>query len=74
MEGGPGVAGEEVCSSVDARDVEIAALAARNVALAAENAVLSTRITELEGLLAVLRAQLGRDSSISGRPPSTRRS
>ncbi len=49
---------------LDAKDAEIAVLAARN-------AVFSTRIAELEGLIAALRAQLGRDSSHSGKPPSS---
>jgi len=66
-----GAAGEEASSSLDVRGAEIAALAAHNAALAGENAMLSARITELEGVLAALRAQLGRDSSHSGKPPSS---
>jgi transposase len=37
----------------------------------AELAVLASRIAELEGLVAALLAQIGRDSSNSGRPPSS---
>jgi len=64
MEGGPGAAGGDVSSSPAAKDAEIAALAA-------QNAVFSTRVAELEGLVAALRAQLGWDSSNSGRPQSS---
>jgi len=64
VEGGQGAAGGDASSLLDAKDAEIAALAA-------QNAVFSTRIAELEGLIAALWAQLGRDSSNSGRPPSS---
>jgi transposase len=47
----------EVVSLLASKDAEIAALAAR--------------VTELEGLVAALQAQLGRDSSNSGKPPSS---
>lgn len=36
-----------------------------------QNAVLRRRPVELEGLVATLRAQLGRESSNSSRPPSS---
>ena len=49
----------------------LAAKDAENAALRNENAALLTRVTELEGLVAALHAQLGRDSSNSGRPPSS---
>ena len=64
MDGDRGAEGGDVSSLLDAKDAEIAVLAARN-------AVFSTRIAELEGLIAALRAQLGRDSSHSGKPPSS---
>ena len=48
---------DEVVSLLAAKDAEIAALLAR--------------VTELEGLVAALHTQLGRDSSNSGRPPSS---
>jgi len=48
----------------------LAALRTENMALRTENAALLTRLTELEGLIAALHAQLGRDSSNSGKPPS----
>src|SRR4249920_1806769 len=56
---GPGreAAHGDVVSLLAAKDAEIAALAAR--------------VTELEGLVAALHAQLGRDSSNSGKPPSS---
>ena len=48
---------DDVVSLLAAKDAEIAALVAR--------------VTELEGLVAALHAQLGRDSSNSGKPPSS---
>ena len=48
---------EDVVSLLAAKDAEIAALVAR--------------VRELEGLVAALHAQLGRDSSNSGKPPSS---
>ena len=49
----------------------LAAKDAENAALRAENTALLARLTELEGLVAALQAQLGRDSSNSGKPPSS---
>lgn len=49
----------------------LAAKDGENTALRNENAVLLARLTELEGLVAALRAQIGRDSSNSGKPPSS---
>src|SRR5437588_468937 len=57
-------------SGAEAPD-DIAALRTENMALRTENAALRTRLTELEGLVAALHAQLGRDSSNSGKPPSS---
>src|SRR6266566_6330468 len=57
MESGPEAAREDVVSLLAAKDAEIAMLLAR--------------VRELEGLVAVLGAQLGRDSSNSGKPPSS---
>ena len=57
MESGREAAHGDVVSLLAAKDAEIAALAAR--------------VTELEGLVAALHAQLGRDSSNSGKPPSS---
>jgi transposase len=48
---------DDVVSLLAAKDAEIAALLAR--------------VTELEGLVAALHTQLGRDSSNSGKPPSS---
>src|SRR6266699_387262 len=56
MESGPEAAREDVVSLLAAKDAEIAMLLAR--------------VRALEGLVAVLGAQLGRDSSNSGKPPS----
>lgn len=64
MGSGPQAAGDDVASLLAAKDTEIAALRS-------ENAALLTRLTELEGLVGVLHAQLGRDSSNSGKPPSS---
>src|SRR2546430_1915006 len=63
---GPGsyAAGDDVRSLLAAKDAHIAALTAQNTALLA-------RLTELEGVVAALHAQLGRDSSNSGKPPSS---
>ena len=57
MESGREAAHGDVVSLLATKDAEIAALAAR--------------VTELEGLVAALQAQLGRDSSNSGKPPSS---
>ena len=57
MESGREAAHGDVVSLLAAKDAEIAALAAR--------------VSELEGLVAALHAQLGRDSSNSGKPPSS---
>ena len=66
MGSGPEAAGDDndVASLLAAKDAE-------NVALRAENTALLARLTELEGMVAALRAQLGRDSSNSGKPPSS---
>jgi transposase len=64
MGSGPEAAGDDVGSLLAAKDAE-------NVALRAENTALLTRLTELEGMVAALQAQLGRDSSNSGKPPSS---
>ena len=55
MSSGRGTAHDDVVSLLAAKDAEIAALLAR--------------VRELEGLVAALHAQLGRDSSNSGKPP-----
>jgi hypothetical protein len=59
MGSGPEAAGDDVGSLLAAKDAE-------NAALRAENTALLARLTELEGMVAALRAQLGRDSSNSG--------
>src|SRR5438046_8839639 len=64
MESGREAAHGDVVSLLAAKDAE-------NAALRNENAALLTRVTELEGLVAALHAQLGRDSSNSGKPPSS---
>jgi transposase len=51
-------------SLLAAKDAEI-------VAVREENTALLARVTELEGLVTALHAQLGRDSSNSGKPPSS---
>src|SRR5690349_2674089 len=57
MEPGREAAHGDVVSLLASKDAEIAALAAR--------------VSELEGLVAALHAQLGRDSANSGKPPSS---
>jgi transposase len=57
MESGREAAHGDVVSLLAAKDAEIAALAAR--------------VSELEGLVAALQAQRGRDSANSGKPPSS---
>ena len=64
MGSGPEAAGDDVASLLAAKDAE-------NAALRTENTALLARLTELEGMVAALRAQLGRDSSNSGKPPSS---
>ena len=64
MESGREAAHDDVVSLLAAKDAE-------NAALRNENAALLARVTELEGLVAALQAQLGRDSSNSGKPPSS---
>lgn len=64
MGSGPEATREGIASLLAAKDAE-------NTALRDENAILLARLTELEGLVAALYAQLGRDSSNSGRPPSS---
>ena len=63
---GPGreAAHDDIVSLLAAKDAEIAAVREENTALL-------TRVTQLEGLVAALHAQLGRDSSNSGKPPSS---
>jgi hypothetical protein len=51
MGSGPEAAGDDVASLLAAKDAE-------NVALRAENTALLARLTELEGMVAALRAQL----------------
>src|SRR6266704_3265016 len=55
---------DDIVSLLAAKDAEIAAMHEENTALLA-------RVTQLEGLVTALHAQLGRDSSNSGKPPST---
>lgn len=64
MELGRDAEGDDVASLLVARDAQV-------TALLAQNAALLERVAELEGVIAALRAQLGRDSSNSGRPPSS---
>ena len=54
-------------SGRDAHDDVVSLLAAKD----AEIAALVARVTQLEGLVAALQARLGRDSSNSGKPPSS---
>ncbi len=54
-------------SGREAQDDVVSLLAAKD----AEIAALLARVRELEGLVAALHAQLGRDSSNSGKPPSS---
>ena len=78
MESGREAAHGDVASLLAAKDAEIAALRGEiaavrneNAAVRNENAALLARVSELEGLVAALQAQLGRDSSNSGKPPSS---
>src|SRR3979490_2709940 len=64
MGSGREAAHDDVVSLLAAKDAEIAAVRGENTALLA-------RVRELEGLVAALHAQLGRDSSNSGKPPSS---
>jgi hypothetical protein len=64
MGSGPYAVGDDVASLLAAKDAHIAAQAGENTALLA-------RLTKLEGLVAALQAQLGRDSTNSGKPPSS---
>src|SRR5437879_969418 len=64
MGSGREAAHDDVVLLLAVKDAEIAAVREENTALLA-------RVTELEGLVAALHAQLGRDSSNSGRPPSS---
>ena len=64
MESGREAAHGDVASLLAAKDEE-------NAALRGEIAALAARVTELEGLVAALHAQLGRDSANSGKPPSS---
>jgi transposase len=64
VDSGPEATRDDIASLLAAKDTE-------NTALRNENAVLLARLTELEGLVAALRAQRGRDSSNSGKPPSS---
>jgi len=57
MESGPEAAGDDVVSLLAAKDAE-------NAALRTENTALLARLTELEGMVAALRAQLGRDGGV----------
>lgn len=71
MESSAGAAHDEESSLLAAQDTHNTALRNENMALRRENEVLLARLTELEGLVAALQAQLGRDSSNSGKPPSS---
>src|SRR2546429_2403728 len=71
MRSGREAAHDDVVSSLAAKDAEIAAVLAAKDAKDAEIAALLARVRELEGLVAALHAQLGRDSSNSGKPPSS---
>jgi transposase len=64
MGSGSEAAGDDITSLLAAKDTE-------NAAPRSENRALLARLTELECPVAALRAQLGRDSSNSGRPPSS---
>ncbi|MGH3930761.1 MAG: IS66 family transposase [Pseudonocardiaceae bacterium] len=64
MGSGPQAAHDDVVSLLAAKNAE-------NTALRTENAALLARVTELEGIVAALQAQANRDSSNSGRPPSS---
>ena len=61
----------DVVSLLAAKDAENAALRGEIAAVRNEKAALAARVTELEGLVAALQAQLGRDSTNSGKPPSS---
>src|SRR5512143_3028794 len=71
MESGREAAHGDVASLLAAKDAENAALRGEIAAVRNENAALLARVTELEGLVAALQAQLGRDSANSGTPPSS---
>ena len=71
MESGREAAHGDVASLLAAKDEENAALRGEIAAVRNENAALLARVTQLEGLVAALHAQLGRDSSNSGKPPSS---
>ena len=71
MEPGREAAQGDVVSLLAAKDAENAALRGENAAVRNENAALAARVSELEGLVAALQAQRGRDSSNSGKPPSS---
>ena len=62
---------DDVVSLLAAKDAENAALRGEIAAVRNENAALLARVSELEGLVAALQAQLGRDSANSGKPPSS---
>jgi transposase len=70
MESSAGAAHDEESWLPDAKDTENRALRDQNMALRQENTILLARLTELESVVAALQAQLGRDSSNSGKPPS----
>src|SRR3954463_10609587 len=71
MEAGREAAHGDVASLLAAKDAENAVLRGEIAAVRNENAALLARVTQLEGLVAALHAQLGRDSSNSGKPPSS---
>jgi transposase len=71
MESGRERAHDDVASLLAAKDAENTALHGEIAALRDENAALLGRVTQLEGVVAALHAQLGRDSSNSGKPPSS---
>ncbi len=67
MESGWEAAHGDVASLLAAKDAENAALRDEIGAVRNENAALLARVTQLEGLVAALHAQLGRDSANSGK-------
>ena len=69
--GWPGSSTDDVVSLLAARDAENAALRGEIAAVRNENAALLARVSKLEGLVAALHAQRGRDSANSGKPPSS---
>jgi len=71
MESGREATHGDVASLLAAKEAENTALRGEIAAVRNENAALAARVTELEGLVAALHAKIGRDSSNSGKPPSS---